>query len=183
MPTSFPDGKTEARDWIRLRLERPDTPWTRMLGPVRALDVGPGDGGWARLLTGLPLAMDCLEIHEPYIDRYRLSAQYTWVFNDDVCLKDRHFFSNYDLIIMGDVLEHLTVAEALAVIREITNASGPRALVVSVPWCYPQGAWDGNEHEAHKQDDLTPKVMAERYFMLKPIYTGQRIGVYVMETY
>lgn len=78
---------------------------------------------------------------------------------------------------MGDILEHLPTDDALEVIHNILSS---KCLVtVAVPWLYEQGALEGNSYEIHRQPDLTPDVMKQRYPMLRPLKLGTSIGAYI----
>jgi hypothetical protein len=119
------------------------------LGKIRTVvDVGPGCGSW-RIFLGphMPASRwTAVEIHEPYVDRFLLAHHYQQVIVADV--RDLDPFPAGDLVIFGDVLEHMPAADALAV-WDRARASCWR-LVLGIPVRhYPQGEWEGNPHEAH----------------------------------
>lgn len=65
----------------------------------------------------------------------------------------RHLFHR-DLVVAGDVLEHLPREDAVALLERIVegpdDAPGANHILVSVPIVdSPQGEVDGNPHEAH----------------------------------
>lgn len=118
------------------------------------LDVGAGDGKWRYLLRKYP-NMDAVEAYEPNL---QWLTGYRRTFHTDI----RDFrYDWYDLIIFGDVLEHLSVKDAQAVL----DYAWPRCrdVVIAVPFLYEQGAIYGNQYEVHIQDDLTPELFEERY--------------------
>lgn len=121
------------------------------------LDVGACDGKWHGLL-GHYLTMDAVEIFEPNIEEHQLRYKYRHVYNCDIL--DYHY-SWYDLIIFGDVLEHMTVRDA----QEVLRWARPRCsdMIIGVPFLYPQEEIYGNPYERHIQDDLTPELFDERY--------------------
>lgn len=121
------------------------------------LDVGACDGKWHSLL-GHYLTMDAVEIFEPNIEYNRLRYKYRHVYNCDIL--DYHY-SWYDLIIFGDVLEHMTVENAQAVLRWAKSRCYD--MIIGVPFLYQQGEIYGNPYERHIQDDLTPERFDERY--------------------
>lgn len=121
------------------------------------LDVGACDGKWHGLL-GHYLTMDAVEIFEPNIEEHRLRYKYRHVYNCDVL--DYHY-SWYDLVIFGDVIEHMTVENAQAVLRWARQRCND--MIVGVPFLYPQEEIYGNPYEEHIQPDLTDKVFGERY--------------------
>ena len=147
----------------------------------KILDVGPGAGLNYEMLKDTYSHIDGVEIFEPYVERFGLRDKYTNIFVQSVV--DFESFGDYDLVIMGDVLEHLTVADSVTVLERII-ASGSHA-VVQVPFEFAQGMSEGNVHEIHIQDDLTESVMKERYgkyLTMIRIDTdpyGSKIAVYV----
>lgn len=142
--SSYDYGKPEICAWVRKHFPRSST----------ILDVGACDGKWRRLLPEYP-NMDAVEAFEPnlkHLQGYRL------VFHANIHdLK----YEDYDLIILGDILEHLTVDEA----REVLDYAAPRCrdMIIAVPFLYEQGAIYGNPYEVHIQDDLTPELFEQRY--------------------
>jgi len=157
MPTSYKSGKKEVKEYLLANF-----------GPaIRVLDVGPGEGTYQELLGQHFKRMDACEIYAPYISKYQLESKYGKVFNQSVV--DFANFEDYDLVIMGDILEHLTVQQAQDVIARI-----PGSLLVAVPFEYVQGGSHGNEAERHLQDDLTPENFEERYPGFQKIYMKSR---------
>lgn len=117
------------------------------------LDVGACDGIWRQLLP--EYTMDAVEIHGPNADRLH---GYRKVFRRDV---DELDYEHYDLIIFGDVIEHMDVEKA----QRVLAYARPRCrdMVVAVPFLYPQDAFGGNPWEKHLQPDLTAEIFAARY--------------------
>ena len=117
------------------------------------LDVGACDGIWRQLLP--EYTMDAVEIHGPNADRLH---GYRKVFRRDV---DGLDYEHYDLIILGDVIEHMDVEKA----QRVLAYARPRCrdMVVAVPFLYPQDAFGGNPWEKHLQPDLTAEIFAARY--------------------
>jgi hypothetical protein len=129
----------------------------------RILDVGAGQGKYRELLPTYP-NVDACEVWEPYVDEHDLRSTYRDVHVCDVYelvrsnwWDDRH----YDLVIMGDVLEHIPRGKARYVVSRIIDAHADT--VVIVPFEYPQDEEDGNVYQRHVQDDLTPELMATEY--------------------
>ena len=52
-------------------------------------------------------------------------------------------------------------------------------MIVAVPYELEQGIEEDNIYEIHKQPDLTPKIMEERYPMLKLLYKNDIYGYYI----
>ena len=159
---SLNTGKREVVEWICENFSKGST----------CLDVGACDGKWSDLL-GNYLIMDGIEIFEPNITKHKLEKKYHNIFNADV----RGFqYRHYDLIIFGDVLEHMTVEDA----QKVLNYAMPRCrdLIVAVPFQWVNRSHYGNPYEFHIQDDLTPELVKERYPDLKPFLVFDRYGYY-----
>lgn len=141
MPYSAEEGKR----WVV------DTVGGIYPAPTSVLDVGPGSGTYAKLLRPvLPAArFDAVEVHEPYVEEFGLADLYDQVTVADI--RDWSWAQPYDLVVLGDVLEHLTFVQAVRVWNAARRTS--RSLVVSLPtsqrWWH-QDAEHGNAHEAHR---------------------------------
>ena len=132
----------------------------------RVLDIGAGDGKWGLKLGSYFHNVDAVEIFEPYIERYNLKEIYNEV--HVMSFLDYEFEAGkYDIIVMGDVFEHVEKEKAYEWLNKVKDKV--RELIIVVPFNYPQ-EWDGvyeNVYGHHHQPDLTPKVMLERYPMLR----------------
>ena len=166
MPNSYPYFKSEIKEWFE----------TNVPTNKRILDVGPGQGTYSKLIRHLGYRMDAVEVWAPYVDEFRLREHYDNVYIADV----REFnLQDYDFIILGDVLEHLSTEDAQRLIDNIFFSE--KQCLVAIPYMMPQdGDEYGNEYETHHQEDLTPEVMADRYPSLKKIYDNQWYGYYIM---
>lgn len=142
--SSYSYGKNEVCAWIRENFPANST----------ILDVGACDGIWKRLLPEYR-NMDAVEVFGMNLPRLH---GYRRVFHKDI---REHEYDCYDLIIFGDVIEHLSPKDA----RYVLDYAAPRCrdMIVSVPFLYVQGELYGNPYEVHIQDDLTPELFAERY--------------------
>lgn len=140
------------------------------------LDVGAGSGTYYNLLYDFYKNMDAVEVFKPNIENYELESKYREVYN--VNIKDFKY-CDYDIVIFGDVIEHLTVKEAQKVLKYAYNHC--LEMIVAVPYELEQDEVAGNKYEIHKQPDLTPKNMLERYPMLKLLYANEEYGYYVKD--
>lgn len=166
MPGSVRENDADIVQWVQ-SFRKPGK--TRR--PINtALDVGAGEGTYHRILGELIPAMDAIEVHEPNIVDYSLAGKYRKVLHADARdvlhaknLGEMRPRLRYDLVIFGDVLEHLTVLDAVRVFCSALSIS--RYVLVSVPIIhYPQSAVGGNHHEIHliedPQKDLLPVLAA-----------------------
>ena len=138
MPRSLVQGKS----WISHEIAR--------LRPTTLLDVGPGMGTYSNLLRDVTpgASWSCVEVFRPYVHMFELHRKY-----DAVHVTDIRSFAwprRYDVVILGDVIEHLELADALQVWSRARAHA--RYVALSLPIVeYPQGAQRGNAHEAHLQ--------------------------------
>lgn len=152
----------EIFDWAGHRVREMIT----MLYPpdTRILDVGAGQGKYRALLPEYE-AVDAVEVFEPYVEQNNLRELYRYVYVCDVTsfVGSSAFPGrvNNAVIIMGDVLEHLSLYHAQFVL-ECFRAYASEVIVV-VPYEYPQDEEDGNVHQRHLQDDLTVESMTRDY--------------------
>ena len=139
----------------------------------KILDVGAGSGKYGSMLR-YNFYIDALEIFEPYIEQFQLKEIYNNVYNDNIIGFD---ILQYDYIIMGDILEHLSIKDAKELIKKITH-SGKKCLV-AIPYKMEQGEVNGNIYETHLQPDLTHEVFLFRYPMMKELYRNFEYGYYI----
>lgn len=128
------------------------------------LDVGCGHGFYCKLLKDYFTKFDAVEIWEPYIKEYNLNEIYDNVFNVNILDFE---FEYYDIIIMGDILEHLSREDGVNLLNKIKNKCSE--LIVVVPYYLPQDEVFGNKYEIHLQPDLDDKIMKEYYPMIELI--------------
>ena len=142
----------------------------------KILDIGAGVGTYSKLLRGLGYKMDCIEVWLPYVVEYKLNELYDNVIIGDVMNYD---ISNYDVIIMGDILEHLSVEDGLSLMKRIEDNG--QMCIVAVPYKMEQGVCEGNKYEIHNQSDLTNEIMLSRYNNLRLLFKSDcyQYGYYI----
>lgn len=157
--------REENLDWaglqVRAIMEAEEPP------SARVLDVGAGKGKY-RLLLPEYAHVDAVEIWSPYVTGYGLREVYRAVYERDIIEVAEEFSIagvKYDVVIMGDVLEHLTVGDARRTLTWLKDVAGE--VLVIVPYNYEQGEEHGNPYQRHEQPDLTIENMHERYPDLK----------------
>lgn len=112
------------------------------------VDVGAGFGGWREFLGPfMPRSRwTAIECWPPYADRFMLRHRYHDVVVADV--REINPFPPADLVIFGDVLEHMPSGDARQVWDRARRAAW--RLVIGIPVRpYPQGESEGNPYEAH----------------------------------
>ncbi len=128
--------------------------------PRRILDVGVGIGVYGLLLrTTLDIAHERMarEKWQLRIEGLEIFPGYrnpVWDYAyNQVHLGDARTYplpeDSFDLVVINDVLEHLTREEAIACLNRLLLTAP--VVIVTTPTCHiEQGAWGGNPHETHR---------------------------------
>jgi SAM-dependent methyltransferase len=175
MPSSNKEGKAVIREWVT------------EVGPYvkTVLDLGVGNGTYHRLYTRKSSALreahwTGIEVWEPYIHEFDLLTRYNKIINEDIRTVDFNTLGKIDLVFAGDVLEHITKEEAIKVVDDLLKVA--KRIIVSIPIVhFPQGEEEGNPYEAHVKDDWSDAEMFETFPQIKRSWTGNTIGVYLLE--
>jgi SAM-dependent methyltransferase len=109
------------------------------------LDIGCGGGKWGRELKGKVSILDGVEVWQPYIVQFDLEQLYNHVYNCDI--RDFNFEKEYDIAILGDVLEHLPYDDALKVVEKLKNNVREIYLIIPINVCIQQVP--GRPFESH----------------------------------
>lgn len=136
------------------------------------LDVGAGWGKYSYLLPDYE--MDANEIWGAYITDNLLWRKYHRVIHGDICSLE---LKHYNIVIMGDVLEHIERKRAQDLIERLADVCDE--VIVAVPFEYEQHATDDNIYEEHLQPDLTPELMEELYPRLRLLAKSGNKGIYI----
>jgi hypothetical protein len=146
--------------------------------PQAFTDVGAGGGSWLDAMRPwFPYARwTAVEVWEPYVAKFDLLSRYHAVLVGDVREVALPFA---DVTLLGDVLEHMSVGEAVEVWERARAQS--RLVIASVPLGeHPQGHVHGNAYETHRatwtHDDVLMRLPG-----VKLNYIGEIVGVYVAE--
>ena len=164
MGVSYSYFKKEVREYLVNRFDRDSS----------ILDVGCGSGTYYNLLGDYFENIEGVEVFKGYIDKYDLENKYKKIYNENIRNMEYEY---YDIIIFGDILEHLEVEEAKRVLDYALDRC--KEVIVALPYCYEQGECNGNRFEIHKQSDLTKENVLERYPRLKLLYGNEEYGYYI----
>ncbi len=123
----------------------------KKIKPKKVLDVGPGHGKYARLIRsvlGEDTIIEAVEIDKTYIKEFKLKELYDTVHNCSIQdFVDRNIDTEYDLVIFGDVIEHLKKSEGVDVLDFFVYRT--KHIMVQWPHGFVQNTWEGHRHEAH----------------------------------
>jgi hypothetical protein len=137
MPHSRPEGKP----WLVERITA--------LQPATILDVGVGAGTyWNLLHKKVNAVWTGVEIHAPYVRRYKLDRKYDHLIVGDFLTEFvTPAMAPFDVVILGDVLEHVAREDAQAMWDKARSLG---TVFLTLPLDnYVQGPVYGNQHEAH----------------------------------
>lgn len=134
--------------------------WYTAIRPATVVDIGAGAGAYARLMRPAHAGhWTAVEAWEPYAGRFDLVDHYNEIRIADARDLGPDAFAA-DLVIAGDVLEHMTHDEARQLLARIRAAAGN--LIVSVPILHlDQDAVYGNPFERHIDHWTFEQMLAE----------------------
>lgn len=181
MPGSMPEGKQFTREFLLDKQVK------------RVLDVGPGSGnyydllncrgeydGWGPPNNYLDIEWVAVEIYEPYIRLFNLDIKYDVILISDAYDIDWKMLGKFDVVFLGDVLEHMTQDRGKEVIRKAVNHAD--WVIISLPIVdYPQGPSYGNVHETHVEQ-YNPERMKDMLgdYTIDASLEGEVVGVYII---
>lgn len=142
------------------------------------LDIGPGRGvyGLMARAAGVKFVF-AVEIFKAYAEVYYYKYIYDRVIFGDFSKIE---LPEADVIVIGDVLEHLAKPQAIAVMTRIKSQY--KNIVLSVPiGLWPQGPSEGNVFETHLStwafDELAQNLCKD--FSAKYMFTNTSVGVFL----
>jgi SAM-dependent methyltransferase len=171
MPSSSKEGKQEIFNWCK---DLPDV--------KRILDIGVGKGTYYKLFCKNVDVFNTaewvgIEAWEPYIEEFRLNKKYNTVINSDVRTVDFDNIGKFDIVFMGDVLEHITKEEAVELVHKLSSKT--KYAVISIPIVhYPQDEVNNNPYEVHVKDDWSHTEVMESFPNIEKTFQGKEIGCY-----
>lgn len=149
---------------------------------VNVIDVGAGEGKWGKLLKGKVKTVHGIEVWDPYITKYNLIPQYDKLYNVNM-MDFKYEDLEYDVMILGDVLEHLEYEDAITFINKAKTHVKFIYLIIPISLCVQDGGFYGNPFESHLYQ-WTDEELKE-LFEFEQIHEGfnpnglVKIGTYV----
>lgn len=125
----------------------------QLLQPSTVLDIGPGAGKYGRMIRdvasreGFPTHVTACEIDESYVEQFRLREVYDTVIVDDVMNLIDQPQTRFDLVIIGDCIEHLRKSSGIDLLNFLVYRTGYICIVY--PDRFIQDDWEGHAAEAH----------------------------------
>ena len=168
----MPNSSAEGKDWAFNIV--------RTLGPInKVLDIGCGSGGYYKLLkpTNEKAFWIGVEIFKPYINQFKLKDMYDIVINQNAFHTPA--MQGIDLVILGDVLEHMERREAIKVYTRFAKSS--KYVLVALPLgVHKQGIVNANINEKHISTWYHKDVI-EYFKGVREYYKGPNKGVYLCQ--
>lgn len=144
------------------------------LQPKTVLDIGAGAGKYADLINRRA-KVHAIEVWAQNVETFDLASKYDEVFIWDA---RKHEDFDYDLVIFGDVLEHMAEADAVALWNKARAQA--KAIFMSIPIVHlPQGAEGGNPYEVHVVDDYDHERIVQTFEGIKESRLYNRIAAYL----
>jgi len=145
------------------------------------LDCGCGSGTYKTLLGSiLPGATwTGIDAWEPYVSQFELEKLYDRIIVSDLRQVAYSSLPPADLVIFGDVLEHMTQAEAIDVVSQARAIAS--YVLISIPVVdYPQGEVHGNPYEVHIKEDWNHYQVMGSFAGVSAFFIHDHIGVYFL---
>ena len=161
MPGSVKHGKKEIKEWIDKQND------------IKVIiDIGAGSATYPKIL-GDKYIYKAVEIWEPYIEMFNLNKYYQEIIIGDV---DEIELPQGDLIIFGDILEHLEKQDAINVIEKAIKQF--KHIIISIPiGKYPSKIHYGNKFEEHKSTWRFKDIENKTDWKIK--FEVKQIGIFI----
>jgi len=127
----------------------------QLTAPRVVLDIGPGVGKYGHIIKSIELETNCViqkicvEVeNENVIQRFMLHELYDEILHEDAAvLPKRYPMLTGDIVVAGDVIEHLTKSEGIDLIEYLQYRFRHIFLVIPVNWI--SLSWEDYGHESH----------------------------------
>lgn len=154
--------------------------WVKCHDPKSILDIGVGSGKYGKLLRTCLTSpyLIGIEAWHPYVARFGLREIYDQVIVADVLELEHDRWPHVDVVILGDVLEHMP-ERAAKLVWDYARVVARKTVVMSIPIIhYPQGAEEGNPFEVHVVPDWTHDRVLNTFPGIVRHWTGTVVGRY-----
>ena len=138
-----------------------------LISPLRVFDVGVGMGKIGNIVKEISLNcfVEGCEIHEDYLETYKeRHSVYSLIHPKSIISIIKTLDSKYDLVVFGDVIEHLFFSQVYDVLDFFQYRS--RFIIIITPLSSCQSAWEGHIHERHVSDVKLTDI-SSRYNILE----------------
>ena len=157
-------------------------PWAlekiKEINPKTVLDCGAGAGTYLDLIKanlGYKTIVVGVEAWYPYIIKYDLEDRYDILYPIDI--RDMASFQ-YDLVILGDILEHMPESDAVLLWNRISEEA--KYALISIPIIhYEQGAINDNPYEVHVEEDWTTEKVLQKLSNIVEYKEFSQTGVFI----
>ncbi|KKU59361.1 MAG: hypothetical protein UX81_C0010G0024 [Parcubacteria group bacterium GW2011_GWA2_47_12] len=123
----------------------------KLVQPRSLLDLGAGAGKYGLMIKELDSSIEtvAIEIEKDYIERFNLRSIYKQVWNISIydLIHPKYFDLNFDVVMIGDVLEHLKKSDGVNLLNFLIYRC--RWIIVEFPHRYLQNSVDNYVSEAH----------------------------------
>ena len=124
-----------------------------LLQPRNVCDIGPGAGKYGKIVRNIAVReqfkthITGIEIDSSYIEQFGLRQIYDEVIVDDALRMLQTPQVRFDLVFIGDCIEHLKKSDGLDLLNFLVYRTG--YICVIYPDAYVQDDWQGHAAEAH----------------------------------
>jgi SAM-dependent methyltransferase len=124
-----------------------------LLQPARVLDIGPGRGKYSAIAKakakehGFACHLTAVEIDAAYVEEFKLRDLYDEVIVDDAVNLIKEPRRRFDLVIIGDCIEHMRKSDGIDLINFLIYRSAYICIICPEAWL--QDDLDGHTAEAH----------------------------------
>ena len=124
-----------------------------LLLPERVCDIGAGAGKYGKIMREVSYKenfkthITAYEVDQSYIEEFNLKEIYDEVINEDAIHLLKNPRVRFDVVMLGDCIEHMRKSEALDLINFLFYRTG--YICIITPDGYVQDDVDGHAAEAH----------------------------------
>lgn len=124
-----------------------------LLRPKTICDIGPGAGKYGKIARHVaaqgdfPVKLVAAEMDASYVEQFKLGEIYDEIIIDDASNLINQPRRRFDLVIIGDCIEHFRKSAGIDLINFLVYRAGYIAIIY--PDSYVQDDWDGHAQEAH----------------------------------